>query len=91
MSNKKDFLLSDIENFQLIKRLWKNIQAKRKKQLSLLLILMTISGFLEIVSLAAIIPFIGVITNPDRLLQKSWVREICFYAIFQGFNWRNRY
>lgn len=80
MSNKKkELLLSDIENFLLLKRLWKNIQAKRKKQLSFLLIIMTISGFLEIVSLAAIIPFIGVITNPDRLLQKSWVSEICIF------------
>ena len=79
MSNKKGLEISDIENFKLLKRLWQNIKLKRKKQLTLLIVLMIISGFLEIVSLATIIPFIGVITNPERLLQKDWVREFCLY------------
>ena len=79
MSNNKELVFSDIETFRLLIRLWKNIKLKRKKQLSLLIALMIISGFLEIVSLASIIPFIGVISNPERLLQKDWVRELCLY------------
>lgn len=47
--------------------LWKFLKSKRKKQLFLLFFILNISGIVEIFTLASIIPFINIITNPDQI------------------------
>jgi len=59
----------------LFKRLWKNIQLKRKKQLSLVLLLTIIASFTEIISIGAVIPFLGVLANPEAFFKYEFVQS----------------
>lgn len=51
----------------LLSRLWLHFKPRRRRQFLLLLGLMMISAFAEVVSLGAILPFLAVITAPERV------------------------
>ena len=51
----------------LLRRLWFHIAPRRRKQFGLLLILMVLASFAEIVSIGAVLPFLGMLTAPDRV------------------------
>jgi len=61
-------------------KLWSFIERKRKIYFLLLLFLMVISVFAEILSLGSIIPFITILTDPNRLYNLYLVSE--FINIF---------
>ena len=48
----------------LIIRLWQNINQRRKSQLAMVVGLMIIASVAEVVSIGAVIPFLGVLANP---------------------------
>lgn len=52
---------------QLLKRLWRHISPRRRGQFGLLLILMLIASFAEIISIGAVLPFLGVLTSPEKV------------------------
>lgn len=54
---------------QLIGRLWHHIDSRRRGQFWILLALMTLSSFAEILSIGAVLPFLGALTAPDRIFQ----------------------
>lgn len=58
-------------------RLWVNIELKRKFQFALFGILMIFSSFAEIISLGAILPFLSLLTSPEKLFN-----DIHFKPIF---------
>ena len=60
----------------LLLELWQNLRLKRKKQIYLLLIFSIISGLTEIFSLAAVIPFLSIITNPELIYKVNFIRFI---------------
>jgi ATP-binding cassette subfamily B protein len=64
-------------------RLWFHLTKKRKRQMGLTLILMLISAFSELVSLGAIVPFIGVLVRPDRVFAYLATRHL---VPFMGIN-----
>ena len=68
--------------FTLI-RLWKIIKPKRKMQCFLLLLCMISTAFAELFSLGAVIPFLGVLANPDKYWSYSYVQ---YFAGFFGIN-----
>ena len=51
----------------LLKKLWYFFSKKRKIQFFIILVLMLISGFAEMISFTAVIPFLSVLTEPERL------------------------
>jgi len=51
----------------LLVRLWRHISPRRRAQLALLLVLMFIASFAEIVSIGAVLPFLGALTAPETL------------------------
>jgi len=53
----------------LLKRLWLHITPRRRGQFGLLLILMIVASFAEIISIGAVIPFLAVLTAPERIFQ----------------------
>ena len=53
--------------FNLIPRLSRNFSKRRKWQFLLLLCLMIISAFAEVVSIGAILPFLAMLTAPERV------------------------
>jgi ABC-type multidrug transport system fused ATPase/permease subunit len=53
----------------LLKRLWRHINVRRRRQFWLLLIMMLLASFAEILSIGAVLPFLGVLTAPERIFQ----------------------
>lgn len=52
---------------QLLARLWHCISPRRRGQFGLLLVLMILASFAEIISIGAVLPFLGVLTVPGRV------------------------
>tara|TARA_Y100000589_G_scaffold266342_1_gene257537 strand:- start:3279 stop:5075 length:1797 start_codon:yes stop_codon:yes gene_type:complete len=67
MLNKNMKLAEDFGIINLLLRVWNNIYKKRKIQLSFLLILMILSGLAEASSIASVIPFLSILSNPDKI------------------------
>lgn len=53
----------------LLKRLWRHITPYRRGQFWLLLLLMIVASFAEIISIGAVIPFLAVLTAPEKIFQ----------------------
>lgn len=53
----------------LIIRLWSNISSRRLLHYALLLVLMVLASFAEILSLGAVVPFLAVLTAPERIFR----------------------
>jgi ATP-binding cassette, subfamily B, bacterial PglK len=53
--------------FQLLSRLWYYISTRRRGQFALLLGLTLLSSLAEVVSLGAVLPFIGILTQPEKV------------------------
>lgn len=51
----------------LLNRLWHHISPRRRGQFGLLLVLMLLASFAEILSIGAVLPFLGVLTAPERV------------------------
>jgi ABC-type multidrug transport system fused ATPase/permease subunit len=52
----------------LLLRVWHHLSRRRRRQFLLLIALMVASAFAELVSLGAVLPFLGILTVPDRVL-----------------------
>jgi ATP-binding cassette, subfamily B, bacterial PglK len=53
----------------MIKELWQHLTKRRKKQFWALLILMIIASIMEIISIGAVVPFLGALTSPEQIYQ----------------------
>jgi len=60
----------------LIKRLWSHLSRRRQRQFWLLTGLMLISSFAEVVSLGAVLPFIGILTAPEEVFNYPIVADV---------------
>lgn len=56
--------------------IWTHLTEIRRKQLFSLFLLMILSGFSEMLSIAAVIPFLGVLTDPSKLLKVQLIRNL---------------
>lgn len=64
-------MMPNINITNLTKRLWFHIQPRRRKQFGILFFLMIISSFAELISIGAILPFLGVLTSPEKVFNHS--------------------
>ena len=62
-------------SFEILKKLFFKLSKRRKLQLYALLLLMLISALAEVISLGSVIPFILILTNPEKI----WDIEIIRY------------
>ena len=60
----------------LLGRLWHHLSRHRQLQFILLLCLMLISAFAEVVSLGAVLPFLGILTAPERVFNHPAVSQV---------------
>jgi ATP-binding cassette, subfamily B, bacterial PglK len=60
----------------LLRRLWHHLGRRRQWQFGLLLCLMLTSALAEVVSLGAVLPFIGVLAAPDRIFNYPVVASV---------------
>ena len=72
-------------NIYLLKRLWWHISIRRRQQFGLLLVLMAITSFAEVLSIGAILPFLGALTAPERIFETPFLKPIIqFMGITQA-------
>ena len=60
----------------LLHRLWGHISSRRRGQFGLLLILMVLASFAEIFSIGAVLPFLAVLTAPERVFAHAAAQPI---------------
>ena len=53
----------------LLKRLWHHISRRRRRQFSMLLLLILLASFAEILSIGAVLPFLGALAAPDHIFE----------------------
>ncbi len=56
--------------------IWGNLSRRRRIQLGLLLVVMLASGGAELVSLGAVLPFLAVLSDPERFWQQPLVQAL---------------
>lgn len=71
----------------LLLGIWVHLSRPRRLQLGLLLVVMLASGVAELLSLGAVLPFMAVLSDPQRLWQQPIVQEV---SINLGFTSENQ-
>ena len=56
----------------MINDLWKHLSYQRKKQFILVLFLMVVTSLIEMVSIGAVLPFLGVLTAPQKVFEHQY-------------------
>ena len=57
-------------------RLWHHLSRRRRRQFGLLMGLMLVSAFAEVVSLGAVLPFLGILIAPDKVFNHPIVANM---------------
>jgi ATP-binding cassette subfamily B protein len=60
----------------LILMLWSHLAIRRKKQLGVLLVAMIFASFAEVVSIGAVLPFLGALTTPETFFNHALTRPL---------------
>ena len=76
MINKKQ---DSTNTISLFKSLWMHLRRKRKFQIILLLILMIISSIAELISLASLIPFLTIISSPEKIWKFAFIKNFAYF------------
>ena len=66
----------------LLVGIWGHLHRRRRIQLCLLLAVMLASGVAELLSLGAVLPFLAVLSNPERLWQQPFVKSLAAWLGF---------
>ena len=66
---------SDPSLRQLLRQLWAHLGRRRRRQLGVLLLVMLASSVAEVLSLAAVLPFLAVLANPEGLWNQPLVQQ----------------
>ena len=59
-----------------LQRIWQHINFRRRLQLAALFILMMFTSFAEVISIGAVLPFLGVITAPEKVMGHHMMEPI---------------
>lgn len=68
----------------LLQRLWPHINSVRRLQLVLFLVLMVVASFAEVLSIGALLPFLAVLAEPQRLSSYPIVNVLMDFLGFSG-------
>ena len=66
---------ADLSLLQLLRELWGHLARRRRLQLGVLLLVMLASSMAEVLSLAAVLPFLAVLANPLGLWSQPLVQQ----------------
>jgi ABC-type bacteriocin/lantibiotic exporter with double-glycine peptidase domain len=61
---------------QLLRRLWLHINLQRRRQFGALFFLMTATSLAEVISIGAVLPFLGVLTAPEGVFEHQLMRPL---------------
>ena len=56
--------------------LWTHLTSRRRKQLFYLFFLMAIASFAEVLTIGAVLPFLAVLTNPQKLFDQELIQPL---------------
>lgn len=74
--------MTSIPTITLIQGFWAHLAKRRKRQLAMLLVLMILASFAEVLSLGAVLPFLGALTTPDIIFNYPDIQPaIRFFGI----------
>ena len=59
--------MSNSDFLQTLPRLWQHITPRRRRQYGVLLVVMVLASFAEVISIGAVVPFLGALTSPERI------------------------
>jgi len=59
-----------------LKKLWSYLSKHRRKQFWLVLMLMLLASMTEIISIGAVLPFLGILTEPDQVYQHQLMHPL---------------
>ena len=59
-----------------LRKLWHHINSLRRKQLGILMILMIFASMAEVISIGAILPFLGILVAPDEVYQHHLMQSV---------------
>jgi ATP-binding cassette subfamily B protein len=68
----------------LYRRLWRQVPVRRRLQLVILFLLMLAAAGAEIFSIGAVLPFLGVLTAPDKVLEQELIRNFTGWVGISG-------
>ncbi len=71
---------------KIIIDLWSYLGEKHRLQLFIVAVLMLSSVFFEAVSLGAILPFLGALTDPESLMKLEWFQPVNIFFQFKSAN-----
>ena len=66
----------DLSLLQVYKKIWHHVSQVRRLQLVGLIFLMILTSLFEALSLGALVPFIGILTSPEKITSISFITEI---------------
>jgi len=69
---------------QQLNRLWKHLSRRRQKQIGLLFVLMIIASIAEMISIGAILPFLGVLTAPEQIFAHPSMQPVIVFFGFES-------
>lgn len=58
------------------KRLWRCVSSRRRVQFSFLLVFMVFASFADILSIGAVVPFLGVLMTPERIFSQPFFAPV---------------
>jgi len=59
-----------------LKSLWSKVSPRRRGQFGLLLVLMLLASFAEVLSIGAVLPFLGILTAPESIFELSIMQPV---------------
>lgn len=71
-------------HLQSLKGLWRHITERRRRQFAILLVLMVIASFAEIISIGSVLPFLAVLTQPEKVMESTMLQPMIEYFNIQS-------
>ena len=60
----------------LLRRLWQHISPRRRTQFGLLFLVMVLASFAEVITIGAVLPFLGVLTAPESIFSHPMAQPL---------------
>ena len=73
--------LANQNSLNLIISIFKKLEKRRKFQIGLVFVFMFISGLAEMINLTAVVPFLIILTNPDRVFDYPIIKNLEYLSV----------
>ena len=69
--------------FQLVIEVWSFLSIKRKKSLIFVSLLIVLASLGEAFSIGAVLPFLAILTSPEKIFENNTAQPIINFLIFR--------